>query len=277
MENGRIIPRTIKAFSPCYELYKKLDPEDWQINDEIECKLEDPKDYRKTVENILETLIRMDSEYEKEQLEYSNRFSLDPVEIYNIFRYEEIRPVLSYTVYAICDARTGGFYCCTDSFSGNYRPLHSEYRSFLTETFFGESSFYCFPFLLALQRTCYFWLLKVCRTFELKGSLGFDVRWAHSVENKTVYDLFSARIHMEFDMTQSKMSGEGITTVAFNLKISLPTQFRRSNILKIKFSDDFQFYSELLNIRKNEVDKKISERFPSLVCTEKLPEDDSLI
>lgn len=274
MRPGSIFPKTIKLYSSSYEIYKHISPKEWEKPIYKELKLEDPSDYRQSVYNVLESLLFSDCQYSEEYSKVSMEFSTEPSNNHNIFRHNEMRPVCSYTVISTCDMLFNGFFCYTSQSSKICRPLHSEYLMFLTEVFFGEGFFYKLPFLLALQRTCYLWLMEICKRFELKGSVGFDVRWAHSDPKKDYYDLFSARVHMDFDMTQSKTIGNGFMDMMFCIKLTPPDNLRRNKISKNSFAGDEVFYDSLWNIRLGEIEHKIQKNYPEMKCDEVLIEDE---
>lgn len=272
MLRADIKPRVLTSFDSSFELYKDIKPEEWHTPLIKQHKLEDPDDYRVCVYNALESLLHADLQYLDQQRLCTPAYSLSGIETHEIYRYGQLHKVLSYKVYTVFDKKTKGFFCFTDAIDNSLRPLHKEYEIFVIENV--ESilvkQYYKRSFLLALQRTCYLWLLAVCRNFELKGSLGFDVRWSHSNSNSDTYKLFSAAVHMEFDLTQTKPCEDGFFTGFFDLKLSLPEHFRQNKILKSRFKNDQDFYDKLWEIRYNEITDKINAKYPSLVCTENI-------
>lgn len=104
----------------------------------------------------------------------------------------------------------------------------------------------------------------------MKGSLCIPVRWAHSKEKKDHYDLFTARIEIEFDLTECFKGDQSAMTSVIDMKISAPFAFHRSKIEKKRFEDDQAFYDELWDLRIAEIKKTLGEKYDSLMCEEKL-------
>lgn len=271
----RIVPRQAIYINQTYELYKHLSPREWTKWEYSDHKLEDPKNYRNNVYNIIEYHLRTDLESSDMCTFHTADFSDYPSDIHNIYRNEESRPVCSYSLTSICDTKFRGFYSYSDVISGVCRPLHREYFSFLVGTFYGQRKFCKYPFLLAVQRTCYLWLMAVCKNFELKGSVGFPVIWAHSNPKKDYYDLFSAYIFMDFDMTRHTILGNNFSEVLIQIKLTQPTDLNRNKIDKNRYSDDQDFYDHLRDLRKRDIVSRLAEKYPSLKTDEKLPESDA--
>lgn len=268
------VPHTIiEAFDCAYELYKYMQPYQWAPCEAKTLKVSDLSDYRVTMYETIDLLFHMDLQFDDKQARSSVVYSMAPITTYSLFKNNDFIKVLGYVVFATYDNISRNFYCSTDPLDGSLRPLHEEYRLFIAANNVNRAHYYRRPFLLALQRTCYLWLLETCKRFELKGSVGFNVRWAEKNRKGTLYKLYTATVFMEFDLTKSYKFNETLTNSEIEIRLSLPTGFKKSEISTSRFEHDFAFYDELWDIRLKEITDRLVAQFPNMKCTDETIED----
>lgn len=279
MQTTRILPKLVYVYDQMNELLKHVTSETFKGNKLGIIANADTSDYRKMVKSILRILKWMDMQYRYQQVDVSPIYSFNEIRTYEMFRYNDFHHMLIYKVFAVVDSVNGGFFCFTEGADASLRPLHREYELFvishlLTGAFDAKGAYYRMPFLLALQRTVYLWLMKVTETYEFKGSMGMSVRWAYSQPHKDYYELYSCKVHMEFDMTERFPNPDGTVTIGIDIRLSLPDSWKKNKIEKSKFNGDADFYSQLCTIREDELDGRLKVKFPTLYCNEVLePEE----
>jgi hypothetical protein len=269
-----IAPRSLKCKDSSNELYPHLTPDRW-----VGPLMDMPHDpntdtFRGIVLSVLECLLFTDFQY-RGQLEecLGTAYDLTPARVTNIYRYSKIHAVLSYRIFSITDIATKGLVFFTHPDQG-FRPLFKDYELFLIDRLLEDigvlkKEYYRTPFLLALQRTCYLWLMKITHMFEMKGSLKIPVRWAHSKKGRDHYDLFTVKVEIEFDMTECYQENDKKhMTNVLDMKIGLPFEFVRSKVDKNQFKDDHSFYDELWNVRIDEIEKMLNEQYHKLLLCE---------
>jgi hypothetical protein len=263
------VPLTvIECFDSSYEIFKYIHSDQWVPCEVKLLRVTDPSDFRLTVYEILDALFDMDRQYEDNQTRSSPVYSLAPISSYSLFKNNEFVKILAYTVFTVCEIHTGNFFCTSDPLDGSLRPLHKEYELFIIDNAVRCPYYYRLPFALALQRTCYLWLLEVCKRYELKGSVGFDVRWAEINRRKTHYKLLSANILMEFDMTKSYMVNDTLLNSEIEIKLSLPQNLRIAKIEASRFEGTNDFYDKLWDLRSKEIASRLSCQFPNIECND---------
>lgn len=279
MQTTRILPKLVYVYDQMNELSKHVTAETFKGNKLGITASADTSDYRKLVKSVLRILKWMDMQYRYQQTDVTPVYSFDDIRTYEMFRYNDFHYMLIYKAFAVVDPVNGGFFCFTEGADASLRPLHKEYELFLiahllTGTYDTKGAYYRLPFLLALQRTVYLWLMKVTETYEFKGSMGIAVRWAYAQPHKGYYELYSCKVHMEFDMTERFHNPDGTDTIGIDIRLSLPDDWKKNKIEKSKFNGDADFYSQLCTIREDELDGRLKVKFPTLYCNEVLePEE----
>jgi len=271
-----ITPKTFWLRDSSNELYPFLVPATWSGPPIPKTCSIDTTSYRHIIISLLDCLLLNDSQYRHQFAEcLGTAYDQSEVRISEVYRHDKFHHVLSYRVFAVTDTVNKGFYCFTHYQDFSFRPLFKEYELFLINRLLAEpgvlkKEYYRNSFLLAIQRTCYLWFIKIAECFEMKGSLCIPVRWAHSKEKKDHYDLFTARIEIEFDRTECFKGDQSSMSSVIDMKISAPFAFHRSKIEKKRFEDDQAFYDELWDLRIAEIKKTLGDKYESLICTEKI-------
>ena len=251
------------------ELYVERTPLTWKGEVESkECKISDITDYRCVVGSMLDCLYYTDHQYRDQLKEASLHYSLCGICASNVFKRGVMVPVLNYRVMAVSDISKGTFHFVTDVTDQGFRPLFKDYELFIIELLVLHKQFYRYPFLLALQRTCYLWLLSILKNFELKGSTVMKVIWAETKPEKDYYYLYSAMVTLDFDLTQCYGHTFGVMTSVFDLVLGVPHFVTRKRIEKSDFDGDQDFHNHLWSLRIKTINDEIKNRNNSLYCNE---------
>lgn len=276
MKPACICPKIIECYDSANEIFKYATIETLKGAPMKKVCAVGTENYRETIVSILDCLLWMDMQYRYEMQETLKAFSVRDIRTCEIYRFDDFYQMLSYQVFTVVDPNNRGFYTFNDYCDMSLRPLHKEYELFLIDNILIRTDlvqqYFRLPFLLAVQRTVYSWLMKACTAFEFKGSFGVDINWAHASDEKDYYNLFSCRIHVEFDLTERMVNSDGTFTVRFDIKLSLPVDFRKCvPVLKSRFTDHYDFYNHLWAVRQEGINKKLQHNFPSLFCDEEMP------
>jgi hypothetical protein len=272
MQGERIYPKVIEFKDSVQELYPYATPGQWQGEPIYHnCVLGNTENYREIMSSILNTLIWLDKQCRYKFTESHHSYSISDIRTFEIYKNDEFKQVIAYRVFAVSDLMNRGFYCFTDYCDFNFRPLFKDYEMFIIDRMLlddcvQKKEYFRSPFLLAVQRSVYLWLIECIGSFELKGSIGMPVRWAHSKQNKDHYDFYSAFVYMEFDMCECYRNGSSITSM-IDIKLSLPFDFKRDKIDKRNFKDDDDFYDQMWDGRRLEIFKLLGEKY-GLKCNE---------
>ena len=269
-----IHPKTFLMYDSSNELYPYLIPGTWRGSRIPKTFNVDTENYRCIIYSVLDCLLFLDYQFRYQFAECSESvYDMSDVRITEIYRFDRFHQVLSYRVFPVVDTVNKGFYCFTSYNDLGFRPLFKEYELFLIDRMLLDPSimkkeYYRTSFLLAVQRTCYLWLINIAPKFEMRGSCCMPIRWAHSKEEKKHYDLFTAMIHMEFDMSECFRCDQPVLTALIDIKLSAPFNFERSKVDRDRFDSDQEFYDELWDLRFREVKKTLKTTLKSLKCDE---------
>lgn len=253
------------------ELYKERTSLTWEGTFDLKkCSLSDVTNYPAIIWHMLDCLYYADHQYRDQHKQSSPHYSLCDIHTVNSFRGGAMVPTLNYRVFGVSDIGKKSFFLMTDPTDQGFRPLFKDYELFIIELLVLQKQYYWYPFLLAVQRTCYLWLLNLLPKFELRGATTMKVIWAETNPKRDFYYLYTATISLDFDLSQCYGNGDGTMTSVLDLKLGIPHNLTRSKIPKSQFDDDRDFHNHLWSLRIKTITETIKNRKTSLYCTEQI-------
>ena len=210
----------------------------------------------------------LDAQYsggtQRESFEF---YSMDDIVTSQCIEYDQKVNVLEYTVYTFSEHTTGNFFSVTNYLENDFRPLFKDYELFMIWNLVDNKEYYHLPFLLALQRTVYLWLMGIVHFFEFKGNVPLEVIWCRNKPDRAYYDIYRAEVQLSFDFSEVGHC-DGIHRNIIKLKLGLPSNFKRDYIHKSDYSSLKEFFDAFWDARAKRIHRKIYEVLFPLHCFE---------